>query len=262
MELFYFGLGIILIAAVFQGSFVVPMAYAKGWKWENSWLLFSILGMWVLNWLLAAISVPNLLGIYMNATPYQLLIPIIFGFRWGMGAFIPMLCLYPADLLTLRGMVILAGLVVTLFGISLGGVAGRIKEREQGQRSGEITKITNLSPKIGFLICLVAGVFSSLTQWSNFRRDEFCKALARQDYSCNIFPVEKSQVNAYSTACVFLLLNLLLTPPSFFFLTPPEWETGKSGILISGESFTRLHTTALAGATVSTLLRSRLPLHA
>ena len=190
MELFLFGLGIILIASVFQGSFVVPMAYAKGWKWENSWLLFSLLGMWVLNWMLAAISVPNLLGVYMNATPYQLMIPIVFGFLWGigaicfglgmavmglslgytiimglvlgMGAFIPMLCLHPADLLTFRGLVILAGLGVMLFGISLSGVAGRIKEREQGKRSGEITKTTNLSPKIGFLICLIAGAFSSL----------------------------------------------------------------------------------------------------
>ena len=190
MESFYFGLGIILIAALFQGSFVVPMAYAKGWKWENSWLLFSLLGMWVLNWMLAAMSVPNLLGIYMNATLHQLMIPIIFGFLWGigaicfglgmavmglalgytiimglvlgMGAFIPMLCLHPGDLLTVRGMVILTGLVVMLFGISLSGVAGRIKESEQGKRSGEITKITNLSPRIGFLICLVAGIFSSL----------------------------------------------------------------------------------------------------
>lgn len=190
MELFYFGLGIILIASVFQGSFVVPMAYAKGWKWENSWLLFSLLGMWVFNWMLAAMSVPNLWKIYMSATLDQLLIPIVFGFLWGigaicfglgmavmglalgytiimglvlgMGAFIPMLCLHPADLLTFRGMVILAGLVVMLFGIGLSGIAGRIKEREQGKRSGEITKITNLSPKIGFLICLVAGIFSSL----------------------------------------------------------------------------------------------------
>ena len=35
------------------------------------------------------------------------------------------------------------------------------------------------------------------TRWSNFRRDEFCKALSLQGYSCDIFPVEKNQTNAY-----------------------------------------------------------------
>ena len=207
MESFYFGLGIILTASAFQGSFVVPMAYAKGWRWENSWLLFSLLGMFVLNWMLAAMSVPDLLGVYRNATPYQLMIPIVFGFLWGigaicfglgmaimglalgytiimglvlgMGAFIPMLCLYPADLFTFRGMVILAGLVIMLFGICLSGVAGKIKEREQGKRSGEITKITNLSPKIGFLICLVAGIFSSLNNVGYAMSDSLIQ-LARQ----------------------------------------------------------------------------------
>ena len=34
------------------------------------------------------------------------------------------------------------------------------------------------------------------TTWSNFRRDEFSKVLSRKGYSCDIFPVEKSQRNA------------------------------------------------------------------
>ena len=191
MEPFYFGLGITLLASAFQGSFVVPMTYAKGWKWENSWLLFSILGMLLFNWMLAVMSVPDLGAIYAKATPYQLMIPIIFGFLWGigsicfglgmavmglalgytiimglvlgMGAFIPMLCLYPGDIMTFKGLLILAGLVVMLVGICLSGIAGRIKEREQGGRSGEITKTTNISTGVGFLICLVAGVFSSFS---------------------------------------------------------------------------------------------------
>ena len=190
MESLASGLGIILLAAFFQGSFVVPMAYARHWKWENSWLVFSLLGMVIFNGIFAWSTVPGLLSVYSQAAPMQLLIPIVFGVLWGigaicfglgmaavglalgyaiimglvlsMGAFLPMIFLHPSDVFTAKGMVVILGFVIMLFGILMSGRAGKLKEAEQGKRTGEITKTTDISLGMGLLICVVAGIFSAL----------------------------------------------------------------------------------------------------
>jgi L-rhamnose-H+ transport protein len=189
MNTLVFGLAIIILAALFQGSFAVPMAYARSWKWENSWMVFSVFGMIVLNLLFALLSVPGLFSVYGEATAGDLFMPLVFGIIWGVGAigfglgvtsagislgypillgtvlsmgmFIPMVVLHPAEILTRKGILVLFGLAVTLLGIITSGYAGIRKEREQGQKAGEITKIGRFSVRVGILICFIAGVCSS-----------------------------------------------------------------------------------------------------
>ncbi len=182
------GLFIIIAASVLQGSFLVPMAYVKGWKWENSWAVFSILGMIVFNWILAFVSIPSLCQVYQAASFKMVAIPAVFGLLWGigavgfglgiaavglalgyaiimglvlsLGAFIPMVALHPGDVLTLKGITIIIGVAVMLFGIALFGRAGMRKEKEQGEKAGEITKLSKASMKLGLIICIIGGVFS------------------------------------------------------------------------------------------------------
>ena len=182
------GLLIVIAASVFQGSFMVPMAYVKKWKWENSWAVFSILGMIVFNWILAFASIPSLCQVYQAASFKMVLIPVVFGLLWGigaigfglgvatvglalgyaiimglvlsLGAFIPMIILHPADIVTLKGITIVIGVAVMLFGIGLFGKAGVQKEKEQGEKTGEITKLSKASMKLGLVICIIGGVFS------------------------------------------------------------------------------------------------------
>ncbi|OPZ08426.1 MAG: L-rhamnose-proton symporter [candidate division BRC1 bacterium ADurb.BinA292] len=184
------GLLIVVLAAVFQGSFMVPMAYARGWKWENSWLVFSVLGMVVFNWLFARMLVPSLGEIFAAATFGDLVVPALSGLLWGigavcfglgmaavgfalgyafimglvlsLGAFIPMVVNHPEEIASAKGLLILLGLATMIGGIAISGLAGIRKEREQGARTGEITKTTNLSMKIGLVICVFAGIFSCL----------------------------------------------------------------------------------------------------
>ena len=186
----FFGLLVVIIAAVFQGSFAVPMAYARGWKWENSWMVFSVFAMIVFNVLFALISIPALFGVYGSAGFGGIIMPLIWGIIWGVGAigfglgitsaglalgyaillgtvlsmgtFIPMAVLHPAEILTAKGILVIAGLIVTLIGIGTSAYAGILKEREQGKAAGEITKTARFSVKVGILICFVAGVFSSV----------------------------------------------------------------------------------------------------
>jgi len=189
MNTFFLGLIVVIAAAVFQGSFAVPMAYARTWKWENSWMIFSIFGMIVFNLLFALVSIPGLFEVYRTAGPGELLVPLVFGLIWGigaiafglgitsvglalgypimlgtvlsMGAFIPMAVLHPGEILTVKGMLVVFGLIITLIGIGVSAAAGLRKEREQGKAAGEITRTARFSVKAGILICLISGIFSS-----------------------------------------------------------------------------------------------------
>lgn len=182
------GLAVVVVAAIVQGCFLVPMSYVKGWKWENSWMVFSILSMIVFNWILGFSTIPQLADIYAKAAAMDFVIPVFFGFCWGigaigfglgiaavglalgyaiimalvlsLGAFIPMIILHPADIFTPKGIIIIAGVAVMVSGIALFGKAGIRKEKEQGQKTGRITELSKASMKLGIVICIIGGVFS------------------------------------------------------------------------------------------------------
>ncbi len=188
MSQFVLGLLVVMAASVFQGCFMVPMSYVKGWKWENSWAVFCILAMVLFNWIFAVSTVPALSDIYSTASAKELFTPATFGLLWGigavcfglgiaavgfalgysvimglvltLGAVIPMALGQGEQFFKARGLVVLAGLGVMLVGIVVFGMAGVRKETEQGQRSGQITQFSKASMKLGLLICIAAGVFS------------------------------------------------------------------------------------------------------
>ncbi len=184
------GLGVVIMASVLQGSFMVPMAYVKNWKWENSWAVFTVLGMIVFNWVLAFLSIPSLWQIYQAAPAESFMIPAIFGLGWGIGAvtfglgiaavgfalgyaiivglgmamgvFIPMAILHPSEVLTSKGITIMIGLAFTLVGVAIFTKAGMRKEKEQVEKTGRITRLSKAAMKTGILICVTAGVLACL----------------------------------------------------------------------------------------------------
>ena len=42
------GFGLILVAAVMKGAFARPMKIMPKWKWENTWMVWTISSLWVL----------------------------------------------------------------------------------------------------------------------------------------------------------------------------------------------------------------------
>jgi L-rhamnose-H+ transport protein len=80
------GLIIVLLAGVFQGSFMLPSKWMKGWSWENYWLIFAFTAYVLCPWLLALATIPKLLDVYRTATPASLLVVAGFGACWGIGA--------------------------------------------------------------------------------------------------------------------------------------------------------------------------------
>src|SRR5579871_5787516 len=80
------GLALVLLGGLLQGTFTLPMKRMPGWRWENTWLVYSIAGMIVLPWLLTWASIPHALDI-LRQSPDSLLFKVaIFGFGWGVGS--------------------------------------------------------------------------------------------------------------------------------------------------------------------------------
>ena len=181
------GLLIILVAAFFQGSFVLPTTLTRHWNWENTWFTFSLLGMLVLNLLLAFLFIPNLLGVYGAVPTTGLLLLMLFGLGWGIGAvlfgiamsrlgmalgypvimgliasfgaLIPMLVFHFDEVFSLKGATLVLGAVVVVAGIFLFSKAHVLKEtsvenKTNRGRSGMLTAVAagmlSCLPNVGF----------------------------------------------------------------------------------------------------------------
>ena len=52
-------ISLVMIAAVLQGVFLLPMSRTRNWAWEHNWLAFSLTGMLVCNWVLTLLLLPS-----------------------------------------------------------------------------------------------------------------------------------------------------------------------------------------------------------
>ncbi|HEX6822352.1 MAG TPA: L-rhamnose/proton symporter RhaT, partial [Candidatus Sulfotelmatobacter sp.] len=151
---------IALGAGVLNGSFATPTRFMTRWRWENVWALWALLALFVLPWIVAFATVPNLAAAYQTAEGrHALLLVLGFGAGYGIGAIcfglgidaigialnfaialgtatavgsaIPLLWFHSNSIFTRQGYVIETGIVVIVVGIVLCGIAGRSKERDQ-----------------------------------------------------------------------------------------------------------------------------------
>jgi L-rhamnose-H+ transport protein len=184
---FWAGMAVIFIGGALNGSFPLPMKYARQWKWENTWLVFATAALVIIPWLLAAGFVPHLLDVYRGGAARAVLIPLAFGFLWGIaqvtfglgitavgmalafavvaglsclsGSLIPLLVLNPGDLLRPRGMLLLISMPILFAGLALYGLAGRRREKEQPPAGGG--GAVAMSFMTGLAICIFTGIFGS-----------------------------------------------------------------------------------------------------
>jgi hypothetical protein len=82
----FLGFLLVLLAALLQGTFVLPMTMVKGWSWEHTWATFSLLGMFFLNWIIVLLLVPNIFAVYAASPSHDLAVLALFGMGWGLGA--------------------------------------------------------------------------------------------------------------------------------------------------------------------------------
>jgi L-rhamnose-H+ transport protein len=188
VEKYWLGMALIFISGLFNGTFALPMKYSRHWKWENTWTVFSVVGIFALPWVMAYTLVPHLAEVYRAVPGRMLLLPLIFGFLWGFaqttyglslnavglaiavsivsglavisGSLVPLLVLNPADILRSRGILLLCSLPILILGLVLYGVAGRLREKEQ-QAAGSEASSGGHSFRAGLALCIFTGVFGS-----------------------------------------------------------------------------------------------------
>jgi L-rhamnose-H+ transport protein len=152
------GLLFVILGAVCGGSFGLPSKFVrKDTPWEVLWGPFFLFVTVLLPVVLGPLLVKDFWAIYAQAGLAKLLVPLVFGFLWGMGsmtlgmsfAFIglslayalnygaqiafgsmaPRLLLHPETILTPGGYVLMAGVAVCLLGVVVSGRAAMLKER-------------------------------------------------------------------------------------------------------------------------------------
>ena len=183
------GLLIIAVGAFCQSSSYVPINRIKQWSWESYWIVQGVFA-WLLFPLLGALlAVPeghSLLELFTADQSFNIWMTIFFGILWGIGGLTFGLSMRYlgvalgqsialgtcAALGTIMGPVLLniffpelnalesltcaviLGVVVTLVGIAIIGVAGGLRSKEQGAGNQEFN-----FPK-GLAIALLAGFMS------------------------------------------------------------------------------------------------------
>jgi L-rhamnose-H+ transport protein len=77
------GLLVVVAAGALNGAYALPMKGATRWAWENTWLVFSAVGMVVVCWPVAWCTVPNLAAVYLTAGTAVIGMVFFFVVLWG-----------------------------------------------------------------------------------------------------------------------------------------------------------------------------------
>ena len=185
-------LGTLICAAggIAGATFALPFRGIKGWKYESYWFVYAIVGLIVFPLILGWTTCPKLFDIIGDTEGATLARCIGFGAMWGLGGLTwglmirylgiglglaigcglcsatgtlipPIATGHASDLVKdTAAIVTLAGVVVSLAGIVLVGLAGKFKE---GELSEEAKKkaVAEFDFKKGILVALFSGIASA-----------------------------------------------------------------------------------------------------
>ena len=181
------GLLIIAVGAFCQSSSYVPINKIKSWSWESYWLVQGVFAWLVFPLLGALLAVPSgesLIGMY-AAHPKESLLTILFGALWGVGGLTfglsmrylgvalgqslalgtcaglgailgPVFTGHAGDLTSS----VIIGVVVTLVGIAIIGVAGAMKSAALPEEEKK-KAVKDFNFGKGILVALLAGFMSA-----------------------------------------------------------------------------------------------------
>ncbi|MFH1741931.1 MAG: L-rhamnose/proton symporter RhaT, partial [bacterium] len=190
MNDFTFSIVLIILAGLFQGTFGLGMKRFAPLAWEAFWALFSIIGMIVIPFLWASLTVPDVWAA-MYAVPLgTLLIAVFFGACWGVGAimfglavnYIGMSITYGISMGLAAAMgslvplaqienigsnpavpPIIVGVLVMVIGVAVITYAGVLRENVQVAEGKEIAGIQRGKLfRIGLIFAVLNGIFAAL----------------------------------------------------------------------------------------------------
>jgi L-rhamnose-H+ transport protein len=184
------GLFWIVVAGITQGAFPLPMKYTRAWKWEHLWFWFSVIAFFLLPTVVAMATVPHLATVLSISPRSQMVTTALFGLGWGfgsvffglgldalgmalafplmtglytaLGALIPLLVLTPALAFQRSGLLIIAGNLITIVGVTICTIAGDMRDKKHGKQPVEGTLGPRRSFPVALAICVLAGVLSAM----------------------------------------------------------------------------------------------------
>ncbi len=195
------GIGLTLIAGLMSGNCMLPMKFNRHWKWENTWLIFSVVSLVIVPWALALGLVDHLFECYRALTSFELAIPFLFGTGWGiaqvlfgisvqrlglglayavivglgalLGTLVPLFAQHRSHVDGKALFEILFGVAVMIIGIGLSTWAGQIRERDtRGRLPSERDNSMKAqpSPASGYfaavLLAILCGVMAPMLNFS------------------------------------------------------------------------------------------------
>lgn len=174
-----------------SGSFYVPFRKVRAWSWETYWLAGGVFSWIIAPWIIGGLLTRSLLATLQEAPASTLSWVYLFGVLWGFGgltfgltmrylgmslgmAVVLGFCavfgtlmppifageLFTKVLGTTSGLVILAGVVVCLLGITIAGMAGMSKEREMSPEQ-KTAVIREFNFRKGVAVAIFSGVMSA-----------------------------------------------------------------------------------------------------
>ncbi len=235
---FGWGIFLVLLGGVLNGSFYAPAKKMPLWRWENTWLIYSLFATLLIPWGFALWTIPHLAGVY-HATSWATLIMVaVFGLGWGVGsiffglgvakvgmalaygivlgiiasvgAIIPILVKDPSQFWTPQGRALLLGIALVILGTIFCAVSGHQRDKDKqaastvGPRSGFV---------LGFIICILSGIFSPMLNFGfvfgkdlQTRSIEAGAAASMASYSIWAVALTAGFL-ANATYCIYLLIK-------------------------------------------------------
>lgn len=189
-----FGLLIIAIGSFCQSSSYVPINKVRAWSWESFWLTQGVFAWLVFPFLGALLAVPegHTLGeLFRSADSFRVAMTVLFGVLWGVGGLTfglsmrylgvalgqsislgtcaglgtilgpVLLNIFFPELNALQSLTaaVIIGVIVTLLGIAIIGVAGSMKTASLSEEEKQAAVKDFNFPK-GIMIALLAGFMS------------------------------------------------------------------------------------------------------
>jgi L-rhamnose-H+ transport protein len=201
-------LGVLLamFGGIMVGNCMVPLNYLRRWRWENAWIVFSLVALILIPWTLAFLRVPNLPAVYAGVKIGSFTMPVLYGAGWGvaqvlfglavvrigmalsfaitiglsaaLGTLVPILLRHPEVLATARGAVLLLGLILMVAGVIVCSWAGRQREREQRSGTADLQGRSYLG---GVLMAGAAGLLAPMLSYALAFGDAFMLEAVRHN---------------------------------------------------------------------------------
>jgi L-rhamnose-H+ transport protein len=189
------GLVLAFLGGAIQGTFFFPMKFMRQWRWENGWLVWTMVCCLILPLGLAWLTTPDLWAIYSGVGLKTVGLVFLFGLGWGAGAvlyglgaeflgmalgiaiitainaclgtLLPILFLREEQLTRAGMLVLAAGLAVLVLGVVLVSIAGSIRAARQ-KSDASPTERPKTPFLVGLVVCILAGVLCPSANFAFF----------------------------------------------------------------------------------------------